>query len=170
VVAEEDSTMNKAALAAASAALLLASISTQPARAEIVFYPGHTSDKSFGFEGYDDNRYGSDFSFWSKHSHDHIYSDYGAFGDYLSGDWWEKRFAFWGFWFPFFDFDHGHKKHGCGSGGDGGDGGVGITTPNIPGVVPEPATWAMMFIGLFGIGGMMRRTRRPALVTARLEA
>ena len=29
--------------------------------------------------------------------------------------------------------------------------------------VPEPATWAMMLLGFFGIGMAMRRTRRPVL-------
>ena len=32
---------------------------------------------------------------------------------------------------------------------------------NVP--VPEPATWALMLLGFFGIGVAMRRTRRPVL-------
>jgi len=33
--------------------------------------------------------------------------------------------------------------------------------------VPEPATWAMMIVGFFGLGAMLRRSRRNgALVTA----
>jgi hypothetical protein len=31
--------------------------------------------------------------------------------------------------------------------------------------VPEPATWAMMLFGFFGLGAMARR-RRPALAVA----
>jgi hypothetical protein len=31
------------------------------------------------------------------------------------------------------------------------------------GVVPEPATWAMMLLGLFGLGSMLRRRRQLAL-------
>jgi hypothetical protein len=45
-------------------------------------------------------------------------------------------------------------------------------TPNVPGVpvvpgvppvgaVPEPATWALMLLGFFGLGGALRRRRRP---------
>ncbi len=32
--------------------------------------------------------------------------------------------------------------------------------------VPEPATWAMMLLGFFGLGTMVRRGRRTGLVTA----
>ena len=34
------------------------------------------------------------------------------------------------------------------------------------GGVPEPASWAMMLLGFGGLGAVMRRTRRPATVTA----
>jgi hypothetical protein len=30
-------------------------------------------------------------------------------------------------------------------------------------VVPEPATWAMMLMGVFGLGGLLRRRRHLAL-------
>ncbi len=33
------------------------------------------------------------------------------------------------------------------------------------GAVPEPATWAMTILGLFGAGAMLRRRHRPALST-----
>ncbi len=50
-------------------------------------------------------------------------------------------------------------------GGGGGGGGI-IDVPTVPPpvtVVPEPGTWAMLILGLFGIGFTMRRarTRRP---------
>ncbi len=32
--------------------------------------------------------------------------------------------------------------------------------------VPEPATWSMMLVGVFGLGGMLRRRRAPALAGA----
>lgn len=41
----------------------------------------------------------------------------------------------------------------------------GGTQSQIFGAVPEPATWAMMMLGLFGIGAMMRR-RRESLALA----
>jgi hypothetical protein len=34
-------------------------------------------------------------------------------------------------------------------------------TPNAPGAVPEPATWAMMLVG-FGAMGLLLRSRRRA--------
>ena len=37
--------------------------------------------------------------------------------------------------------------------------------PGLPGSVPEPATWAMMLLGVFGVGGLLRR-RREALAAA----
>lgn len=41
-----------------------------------------------------------------------------------------------------------------------GDGGT--TTPVVPvGAVPEPATWAMMVLGFFGMGTLLRRRHRP---------
>lgn len=42
-----------------------------------------------------------------------------------------------------------------------------ITTPGQIGGVPEPATWAMMLLGFFGLGAMARSSRRrAALATA----
>ncbi len=40
------------------------------------------------------------------------------------------------------------------------------TTPAPVGVVPEPATWAMMIMGFGGIGAAMRRRRNQALAAA----
>lgn len=34
----------------------------------------------------------------------------------------------------------------------------------IPGIVPEPATWAMMIIGFGGVGSMLRRSRQRVLI------
>jgi hypothetical protein len=41
------------------------------------------------------------------------------------------------------------------------------TTASFTTGVPEPATWAMMLVGLFGTGSMLRRARKTALVPAR---
>ena len=38
------------------------------------------------------------------------------------------------------------------------------------GAVPEPATWAMMFAGAFGIGAVLRRRGRVVLGLSRLRA
>ena len=35
-------------------------------------------------------------------------------------------------------------------------------TVNVRGAVPEPSTWAMMLLGISGIGTVMRRRRKPA--------
>ena len=35
--------------------------------------------------------------------------------------------------------------------------GTGFATNGPPGVIPEPATWAMMILGFGGIGAMIRR-------------
>jgi hypothetical protein len=45
--------------------------------------------------------------------------------------------------------------------GGGGGGGIPID-PGIPTGVPEPATWAMLILGFFGIGMAMRRRGRSA--------
>lgn len=53
-------------------------------------------------------------------------------------------------------------------GGTGGDGYI-IDYVALMGersAVPEPATWAMMLIGFFGIGGMVRSNRRKPKVAA----
>jgi hypothetical protein len=39
-------------------------------------------------------------------------------------------------------------------------------TPTFASEAPEPATWAMMLMGVLGAGGAMRLARRRALVTA----
>jgi hypothetical protein len=41
------------------------------------------------------------------------------------------------------------------------DNAIGIT--NIQGVVPEPATWAMMLVGFFGLGAVLRKRRASRL-------
>ena len=52
---------------------------------------------------------------------------------------------------------------------NGGTSGVGIGTmmPSTPvtGAVPEPATWAMMLLGFFGVGATMRRSATARRVT-----
>jgi hypothetical protein len=45
-------------------------------------------------------------------------------------------------------------------------GGNGLVTINFLGV-PEPATWAMLILGFFGLGTLLRR-RRAALIEAHL--
>lgn len=52
----------------------------------------------------------------------------------------------------------------------GGGGGGGDTPPTLqpptgpkpPGAVPEPATWAMLIVGFFGLGAQLRRSGRRA--------
>ena len=39
-----------------------------------------------------------------------------------------------------------------------------FSDPSLP--VPEPATWAMMLVGLFGLGAAMRSRRQLAAATA----
>ena len=41
-------------------------------------------------------------------------------------------------------------------------------TVNIGGAVPEPSTWAMMLLGIGGIGMVMRRSRKPAAATLQI--
>lgn len=41
-------------------------------------------------------------------------------------------------------------------------------TVNIGGAVPEPSTWAMMLLGIGGIGMVMRRSRKQASATLQL--
>ena len=60
---------------------------------------------------------------------------------------------------------------GGGGGGDGGDGGGGGDDDdpppgNVP-AVPEPATWAMLMLGVFGCGSMLRRRPRGGLAASR---
>ncbi len=45
---------------------------------------------------------------------------------------------------------------------DPGQGANGFIGNNVPGAVPEPASWAMMLIGLGGLGGMIRVRRRAS--------
>jgi hypothetical protein len=52
-----------------------------------------------------------------------------------------------------------------------GDGGansmtLGFGVPGLTGGVPEPASWAMMIVGFFGIGALLRRGRETALSAA----
>jgi hypothetical protein len=51
----------------------------------------------------------------------------------------------------------------CGGGGGGGD----DTIPGDVPAVPEPATWAMLLIGVFGCGSMLRRRPRGELSVSR---
>jgi hypothetical protein len=47
-----------------------------------------------------------------------------------------------------------------------GNGALSITPVGLSGAVPEPATWAMMLLGLGGIGfAMRRRSKAPATVS-----
>jgi hypothetical protein len=41
-----------------------------------------------------------------------------------------------------------------------------LTASSIGGGVPEPATWAMMLMGVFGVGAALRRVRRGAALLA----
>jgi len=45
-----------------------------------------------------------------------------------------------------------------------------LFSPGIQNGVPEPATWAMMLVGLFGVGGMVRRARREATCVSKASA
>lgn len=49
---------------------------------------------------------------------------------------------------------------GGGGGGDGGGGGIIDGPITLPPAVPEPGTWAMIIMGLFGIGLAMRRANK----------
>ncbi len=51
------------------------------------------------------------------------------------------------------------------AGGDQGSLGGFTLNVNSIGAVPEPATWALLLLGFFGIGGMMRAKRRIARTT-----
>jgi len=44
------------------------------------------------------------------------------------------------------------------------DEGWGLTSGTVTSAVPEPSTWAMMFIGLLGLGFLMRRSPRTRLI------
>ncbi len=41
-----------------------------------------------------------------------------------------------------------------------------LFSTGVAGAVPEPATWAMMILGLGGVGAAMRRRRKPAMAHA----
>lgn len=41
-----------------------------------------------------------------------------------------------------------------------------IPNPGDPGAIPEPSTWAMMLLGFFGLGTMLRRGRRGVAAMA----
>ena len=47
-----------------------------------------------------------------------------------------------------------------------GNGNTGNVAARGGGVVPEPATWAMMLVGFGGLGAMLRRRRAQSVVTA----
>ena len=47
-----------------------------------------------------------------------------------------------------------------------GNGGVFFDAVGVSGAVPEPATWAMMLIGLGGLGAVLRRNRQPVASAA----
>jgi hypothetical protein len=51
------------------------------------------------------------------------------------------------------------------AGGDQGSLGGFTLNVNSIGAVPEPATWALLLLGFFGIGGLMRAKRRIARTT-----
>jgi len=60
----------------------------------------------------------------------------------------------------YFPFGGGTSGPGPGGGGGGGGGNGGETPePPIPSI-PEPASWAMLMLGFFTIGHIMRRERR----------
>jgi prepilin-type processing-associated H-X9-DG protein len=50
---------------------------------------------------------------------------------------------------------------------DMGDEGWGVSNVQVSGAVPEPAAWALMLTGFFGVGAMVRRSRQQLVrVTA----
>jgi hypothetical protein len=53
-----------------------------------------------------------------------------------------------------------------GSGGANCCYGAAIDNVAIANAVPEPATWALMLTGFFGLGAALRRARQPVLVRA----
>lgn len=53
-----------------------------------------------------------------------------------------------------------------GSGGANCCFGPAIDNVSIANAVPEPATWALMLTGFFGLGTALRRQRQPVLVRA----
>lgn len=55
---------------------------------------------------------------------------------------------------------------GCCGGGGGGGGGDDDPPPGDVPAVPEPGTWAMLMLGLFGCGSMLRRRRRGGLAAS----
>ncbi|MEO1047742.1 MAG: PEP-CTERM sorting domain-containing protein [Pseudomonadota bacterium] len=44
--------------------------------------------------------------------------------------------------------------------------GFGVDNVSVGAAIPEPATWLMMLLGLFGLGGMMRRRSGTGVLTA----
>lgn len=68
---------------------------------------------------------------------------------------------------PFFGGTAGPIPGGGGGDGGGGGGGGGDedNTEPVPGI-PEPASWAMMLLGFFAIGHLLRR-KRPGIGRAR---
>jgi hypothetical protein len=47
-----------------------------------------------------------------------------------------------------------------------GNGTPSILNFSTPGGVPEPASWALMILGFGGVGAILRRSRRPGVLTA----